>query len=108
MRHFTCLFLGLTLFSSALQAGEIYGSIIKEGKPVPAKSPIHITCGKNQPEEGRTGADGSYRINVSHEGKCTLELRSYSASAVVFSYRASSQYNFEIVSANGRNQLRRR
>jgi len=107
MRHVTCLFLGLAVFPSALHAGEIYGSITEGGKAV-AKSPIEIRCKNQEPAKGDTGADGSYRINVSALGQCTLELRRYSASAVVFSYKASSQYKFEVVKADGRYQLRRR
>jgi hypothetical protein len=107
MRRFTFLCLGTILFSAVLQAGQIYGSIILDGKGL-AKASIEITC-QGSVTTGVTSADGAYRIDVPQQGQCTLALTGYGrASAVVFSYANPSQYDFELVNINGTYQLRRR
>ena len=58
-----------------------------------------------------TAADGSYRINVSEQGQCTLTLPSYEGrpSAAVFSGPNPAAYNYELVKlSDGKYELKRR
>jgi len=91
-------------------AGQIYGTIIFEGQGVKSVA-IEIQCGKEDPVMGTTAADGSYRINVSPQGQCTLTLPSYEGrpNAAIFSGPNPSAYNYELSKlANGKYELKRR
>lgn len=97
------------LFVAVLYAGQIYGSIIFQGKGV-SKATIEITC-REGTTSGVTAADGTYRVNVSQEGQCTLSLPDFAGrpSAVIFSGPSPSAYNFELVRhPDGSYELRRR
>lgn len=111
MRPIKGLSLVLALFVPAmLYAGQIYGTIVSEGKGVNGVN-IEIQCGKEAPVSGSTAADGSYRINVTQQGQCTLALPSYEGrpTAVVFSSSNPALYNFELTKlADGKYELRRR
>lgn len=91
-------------------AGQIYGTIVLEGQGI-KNAPVEIQCGKEEPITGTTAADGSYRINVSHQGQCTLTLTAYAGrpSASVFSGPNPAAYNYELVKlADGKFELKRR
>ena len=105
----TCLLFAL-LVPAVVYAGQIYGTIVFEGQGVKSV-PLEIQCGKEDPVMGTTAADGSYRINVSPQGQCTLTLPSYEGrpSAAVFSGPNPSAYNYELAKlANGKYELKRR
>ncbi len=98
------------LFSAAVSAGQIYGTIVLEGQGLKSAA-IEIQCGKEAAVTGTTAADGSYRINVSQQGQCTLILPSYEGrpSAAIFSGPNPAAYNYELVKlANGKFELKRR
>ena len=98
------------LFSAALLAGQIYGTIVLEGQGL-KNAAIEIQCGKEAAVTGATAADGSYRINVTPQGQCTLTLTGYEGrpSAAVFSGPNPAAYNYELVKlANGKFELKRR
>ena len=98
------------LFSAVVSAGQIYGTIVLEGQGVKSAG-IEIQCGKEAAVTGTTAADGSYRINVSQQGQCTLTLPSYEGrpSAAIFSGPNPAAYNYELVKlANGKFELKRR
>ena len=98
------------LFSAAVSAGQIYGTIVLEGQGLKSAA-IEIQCGKEAAVTGTTAADGSYRINVSQQGQCTLTLPSYEGrpSAAIFSGPNPAAYNYELVKlANGKFELKRR
>jgi hypothetical protein len=111
MRPIKALSLALVLLVPAvLYAGQIYGTIVSEGQGVKGVS-IEIQCGKEAAVTGSTAADGSYRINVPHQGQCTLTLPTYEGrpSAVVFSSSNPALYNFELTKlSDGKYELRRR
>ena len=108
MRLLTFVCLILILLSVVLRAGQLYGSIMSDGKGV-ANAAIEINC-KGAVTPGSTAPDGAYRIAVPQQGQCTLALPGYAGrpSAVVFSYPNPSQYDFELVKIAGTYQLRRR
>lgn len=89
------LILGLLSFN--LHAGQIYGSLSSSGKPV-AAAPLVVSCSGVE-TKGITMADGTYRVNVAPEGRCTLSLSSYvgTPSVVVFSYDKPTLYDLEVV-----------
>lgn len=106
MRRLMWSCVAIVLLPSVLHAGQIYGSVVQAGKGL-ANRAIEIKC-QDKVTTGATAADGAYRIDVPQEGQCTLTLKEYGASAVVFSYPNPSQYDFELVNTNGTYQLRRR
>jgi hypothetical protein len=96
------------MYPGLVYAGRIYGSVTAEGKGL-ANTAIEIDCAGTV-TKGATAADGSYRIDVTTQGKCTFTLTAHPGrpSAVVFSYPDPSQYDFEVVKADGKVRLRRR
>jgi hypothetical protein len=110
MRQFICLFLGFVLcFPAVVMAGQIYGSVTSAGSGL-AGATIEINCG-GAITTGVTARDGSYRVNVTQQGQCTLTLSNYQGppSAVVFSYPNPSRYDFELVKRqDGSYELRKR
>jgi hypothetical protein len=100
----------ILLVPAVLSAGQIYGTIVSEGKGVGGAN-VEIQCGKDAPASGSTSADGSYRINVQQQGQCTLSLPSYEGrpSAAIFSGPNPALYNFELTKLkDGKYELRRR
>lgn len=99
---------GLLLIPAVAFAGQVYGTIVMDGKAVGGAS-IEIVCGSDAPATGTTGADGSYRINVPQQGQCTLTLPSHGkASAMIFSSPNPSAFNFELVKAGDKYELKRK
>ena len=91
-------------------AGQIYGTIVQDGKGVGGAS-VEITCGSAAAATGTTAADGAYRINVEPQGQCTFVLPRHAGkpSAMVFSSPNPALYNFELVKgADGNFTLKRR
>lgn len=110
MRRASVLFLGLTVMTPISSwAGQLYGSIVETGKGVP-KASIEVNCAGAK-TTGTTADDGSYRVFVKQQGRCTFSLPSYPGypSADVFSYSEPAQYDFELVNrGDGKYGLRRR
>jgi hypothetical protein len=111
MRSIKCACVLLALcFPAVLDAGQVYGTIVSEGKGV-ASASIEIKCGSADAVTGATAADGAYRINVAQQGQCTLTLPSYAGrpSASIFSSPNPALYNFDLVKlGDGKFELRRR
>ena len=104
-----CVLVAL-IFTAVIDAGQVYGTIVSEGKGV-ASASVEIKCGTAEPVTGSTAADGAYRINVTTQGQCTLTLPTYMGrpSAAVFSSPNPALYNFELVKlGDGKFELRRR
>ena len=96
------------LVPAASYAGQVYGTIVMDGKGVGGAN-IEIQCGEAGGATGATGADGSYRINVAAQGQCTFVLPSHGkASAMIFSGPNPSAFNFELVKAGDKYELKRR
>jgi hypothetical protein len=99
--------IGVLFVPAAVYAGQVYGSIVMDGKGVGGAS-IEIQCGADA-TTGTTGADGSYRINVPQQGQCTFSLPSHGkASAMIFSGPNPSAFNFELVKSGDKFELKRR
>ena len=98
------------IFTAVVDAGQIYGTIVADGKGV-ASASIEIKCGTAESVTGSTAADGAYRINVAPQGQCTLTLPTYMGrpSTAVFSSPNPALYNFDLVKlGDGKYELRRR
>ncbi len=101
MRKLRYLCLGILLLPAALYAGQIYGYIISKDK-VHVRTAIQVYCpgdrDGNPSGRGATAADGSYQINVSRTGQCTLMLPDVPGkpSATVFSFSEPARFNFEL------------
>jgi hypothetical protein len=109
MRQFIRLCGAVFFLPAFLFAGQIYGSVTAGGRAVP-KAVISVKCG-GAVTTGATADDGSYRMNVPQQGRCTFELSSYRGqpSADVFSYPNPAQYDFDLVRrSDGNYELRRR
>ena len=111
MRSIKCACVLLALcFPAVLDAGQVYGTIVSEGKGVQSAN-IEIKCGSADAVTGTTAADGAYRINVAQQGQCTLTLPGYAGrpSASIFSSPNPALYNFDLVKlGDGKFELRRR
>ena len=94
--------------SSALYAGQIYGTLRENGRGVAGVRVEIIPQGKG-PYVATTGADGSYRIFVKETGRCEFRVV-YRGSSVpaanVFSYATPVKYDFDLVVNNGQYYLR--
>jgi|SRR5262245_4784223 len=97
------LWLLCVLFPVSVSAGQMYGSVIENGRALPNAS-IQITCPTGSASTV-TASDGSFRVNVAVEGRCTFTLTQYGASAAVFSYAKPVQYDFELRRQGGSAQL---
>jgi hypothetical protein len=88
-------------------AGQIYGSIVSQGKPL-AKADVLITCAGEE-THGTTIDDGTFKITVTKTGRCTFSLPMVAGkpSAVVFSVAKPAMYDFDLVKdAAGANELK--
>jgi hypothetical protein len=87
----------MLLATSSGFAGEIFGSIKAEGKPVPKGVKVDITS-PAKTYSGVTDNYGSYRLYVAEKGKCTFTVHfAQKAPAIeIFSYPKSTRYDFTI------------
>ena len=100
MRVIRALGIASVVLPASLHAGLIYGSIVKQGGAV-SNARVRIQC-PGRAAEGDTTGDGSFRIQVPAEGRCTVSLPSFpGASATVPSYAKPTQYDFELVPRAG-------
>ena len=101
MNRLSVLVCIIFLFTScSAVAGKIYGVILVNGQPLPAKTKLTIACGQAT-YSANSKNHGRYSVNVKTEGACRLSANGYQgASAKVVSYRDPTKYNFNLT-ANG-------
>lgn len=112
MRRLRRLLVIAAVVPAFLIGGPIYGVILFNSKALSGAS-ISITCPGAPPVPGSTFDDGSYRVSVPRQGRCTFTVTSRSfqgsVSADVVSLQDAARYNFEVVAAgHGGYELRRR
>jgi hypothetical protein len=97
------------LAASAAGAGEIYGTVSEQGKPVGAGAALRLACG-DAAAEAKTDAYGSYSLKVNATGKCTLSLTSApgSPSMPVTVYEKSARYDLALARSDGKATLSRK
>ena len=89
-------------------AGQIYGTIFQHGQPV-SSAAVLLRCNGDD-DNGKTDAEGAYRLFVRATGHCQLILDSQGRRVVadIYSYDRPTGYHFDLVDNNGRWELIRR
>jgi hypothetical protein len=101
----------LASFTPAIvAAGEIRGTLTKDGKPV-TDAAIEITAPGNKAYSAKTDQYGSYQVLVLEKGKCNITVVSgqqhCSLAVAVDSFDASVRYDLILeIAANGNCALR--
>ena len=89
------MLLGWMILSPALvQAGEIYGGIIEDGKPMGEGIEVKVVCppAGGEISKIKTDAQGNYRLYVKTLGKCGVTVGS-SEPATLSSYEEPVRYD---------------
>ena len=108
IRIFQIFFASLLLPCSIL-AGEIYGNLTEEGRPVGPGVNVEVMFG-GKTYSGSTDSYGSYRVHVPDKGRSELRVRhpQMSESIEVFSYEGSVRYDLVLEKKDGKLSLRRK
>ena len=108
MKLLTCLAL-ILLSTSAAMAGEIFGTILDAGKPVPEGIKIEITiAGKSF--TGATDKTGTYHVFAADKGKGTLTAyyKDQKPTADLFSFEKATRYDYTVETVDGKLTLKRK
>jgi hypothetical protein len=98
--HLKLLIAGILLFLPvSVSAATIYGTIYSNNQPLP-NAELRFDCWNGAPV--KTDERGSYRVSVSHIGRCNLSIGN--ATGLVIFYQEPTRYDFDFLG----NQLRRR
>jgi hypothetical protein len=97
----------LAIACTTALAGEFYGTIKEEGKPVKAGAKVEVKCAKGS-YSAETDKLGSYRLFVPEQGKCALSVKSGDAAPqmTVHSFEDSTRYNLVLEKKDGKPALR--
>ena len=97
----------LAVTSSAL-AGNVYGTITEDGKPV-GGTKLEVACGENK-HPAATDANGAFKLFVPDKGKCLLKVtyQGQTPSFEINSYDGSVQYDFILEKQGGQYTLKRK
>lgn len=111
MRTLIAVLISVLLVAGSAIAGEIFGSILKGGKPVSAGMKVAVTsAGKTYSAD--TDKFGSYRLFVKEKGKCAITLFAKEgdslATAELVSYEKSTRYDWILETQEGVTSLRRK
>ncbi len=98
------------LLPMQLLAGEIFGSITENGKPVGENVKLEIATSNKTTYTDSTDKFGAYRVFVKEKGKCTVTLfyKDQTLSAELFSYDKSLRYDWVLEAKEGKYALRRK
>ncbi len=90
----------LILFPVLVQAGEIYGEITENGKPVGPGIEVTVVCPPTGGDTSKikTDAQGSYRLYVKTEGRCNITVGTF-GSVTISSYEESVSH--DLILENG-------
>jgi len=108
MKSLICLVIILSLTSFAV-AGEIFGTIVDAGKPLPEGTKIEVTiAGKSF--TAATDKSGTYHVFAAEKGKGTLTAyyKDQKPAAEVFSFEKATRYDYTIETAEGKMTLKRK
>ncbi len=95
--------------TSVAMAGEIFGTIIDAGKPVPEGVKVEIVvAGKTY--TGATDKFGTYHVFAAEKGKGTLTAyyKNQKPAADVFSFDKATRYDYTVETADGKLTLKRK
>lgn len=102
--------LALLLCGTRGTAGEVFGTITRNGKPVGTGVKVGVTAGEKS-YTGETDRFGAYRLFVKEKGKAALTVQtadSLSASTELFSYDRSTRYDWILEMKEGKLTIRRK
>ena len=108
MKSLICVAFILCLASLAV-AGEIFGTILDAGKPVPEGTKIEITiAGKTF--TGATDKLGTYSVFAAEKGKGTLtaHYKNQKPTADVLSFEKANRYDYSVETVDGKLTLKRK
>ncbi|WP_280151698.1 hypothetical protein [Piscinibacter sp. XHJ-5] len=100
------LLAALSAAPAGARAGEVFGTISENNKPVPNES-VSIRCDAGTSDTRSTDEFGSFRLFVGSEGPCKLTVRGLEG-VTVQSYRSPQRYNLEIRKSGSNTSLQRR
>ena len=104
------MFLMITLvFASVAVAGNVYGSITENGKPVGQGVKLEVSCGANK-YNAETDANGTFKLFVKDQGKCTLKVgyQGQTPSFEINSFEGSVQYDLVLEKQGTQYTLKRK
>jgi hypothetical protein len=98
----------LTACAASSFAGEIYGTIKENGKPVGKGIAVSITPGADSAPK-QTDELGGYRIFVPQVGACTIKVsfKGKDISCPIQSYTKPTRFDLVVENTNGQYTLRR-
>ncbi len=108
MRSLICI-LSVLFMTSIAAAGEIFGTVVDTGKPVPEGTKIEVTvAGKSF--TGATDKSGTYHVFAAEKGKGTLTAyyKDQKPTAEVFSFDKATRYDYTVETADGKLTLKRK
>ncbi len=107
MKTLVALALVIAAVPTAAFAGEIYGTIKEQGKPVKEGVQVTVLCGDTS-AAGQTDKNGAYRLFAAEEGKCTLTVKvgDEAPSVAIHSYADSAKYNLVLEKKDSKYTLR--
>ncbi|MDQ3016131.1 MAG: carboxypeptidase-like regulatory domain-containing protein [Bacteroidota bacterium] len=105
---FKSLLLSLLFFIPAFSfAGEIFGTLKKDGKPL-VKQEVKLVQNGTVVGTATTDEKGYYSVTIKPIGKCTLELTGYAGAAIdVFSTNNSSEYTLTLAKTGDKWELKK-
>jgi hypothetical protein len=95
--------------ASAAGAGEIFGTISENGKPLPQGAALKLECGAAS-ATGSTDQFGSYSIRTAETGDCrlTLTYKGASPSLKVSLFEKPTRYDLVVKDEGGKPTLARK
>ena len=95
--------------ASTVLAGEVYGTIVDAGKPIPAGIKVEVTAAGNS-YSGETDKFGTYHVFANDKGKCTLTVyyKDQKPAATIFSYEKATRYDWTVETVDGKLTLKRK
>jgi hypothetical protein len=95
--------------ASAAQAGEVFGTISENGKPLAAGATLKLECGEAS-GQGATDPFGSYSIRTASTGDCrlTLTYKGASPSVKVTLFEKPTRYDLVVKEEGGKVTLSRK
>ena len=108
MKLLTCLAL-ILLTTSLAAAGEIFGTIVDAGKPLPEGTKIEVNI-SGKSFAGATDKSGTYHVFAAEKGKGTLtaSYKDQKPTADVFSFEKATRYDFTVETVDGKLTLKRK
>ncbi len=99
----------LICLASPAMAGEIFGTIVDAGKPVPEGTKVEVAvAGKTF--TGATDKLGTYHVFAAEKGKGTLTAyyKNQKPTADIFSFDKATRYDYSLETADGKLILKRK